>query len=466
VLKSKEVEDTGLMDYVKKAYAGESVKVPIYKFDPTGETEAKGKGRVRWLSTRIYPLKDKRGKVINIVITHEDVSEIKNAEEKRRELESQLRQAHKMESIGTLAGGISHDFNNILSAILGNADMAIDDLPEQSPARYSIDQITLAGHRARDLVKQILAFSRQTEHELKPVKVSLIVREALKLLRPSLPSTIQIRQRIIADRDVVLADPTQIHQVLMNLCTNALNAMFIEGGVLEVNLNDVELDAESAAYYEDLAPGSYLKIEVSDTGHGMKREVMDKIFDPYFTTKERGEGTGMGLAVVHGIVKNFDGSIIVHSEPGKGTAFTVFFPLFENAVKEKSEAFEPVSGGNERILFVDDEEALVNLGKRMLQKLGYEVEIRASSIEALEAFRSQPERYDLVITDMTMPYMTGETLIKEILSIRPDIPIILCTGFSDVITEEKAKDIGIKAFVFKPIIKRELAKTIRELLDE
>ncbi|MEE8553007.1 MAG: PAS domain S-box protein [Desulfobacterales bacterium] len=280
VLKSKEVEDTGLMDYVKKAYAGESMKVPIYKFDPTGETEAKGKGRVRWLSTRIYPLKDKSGKVINIVITHEDVSEIKYAEEKRKELDSQLRQAHKMESIGTLAGGISHDFNNILSAILGNADMAIDDLPEQSPARYSIDQIIQAGHRARDLVKQILAFSRQTEHESKPVKVSLIVREALKLLRPSLPSTIKIRQRIIADRDVILADPTQIHQILMNLCTNVLHAMFIGGGVLEVQLSDMEFDAESAVYYEGLEPGSYIKLEVSDTGHGMNREVMDKIFDP------------------------------------------------------------------------------------------------------------------------------------------------------------------------------------------
>ena len=431
------------------------------------EAEIKKKdGSCAWVSTNARLLLDEEGNFLGVEGVTRNITQLKKAEEEKENLEAQLQQAQKMESIGTLAGGIAHDFNNILSAIIGNAEIAQYDITEQNPARFCTDQIIQAGYRATDLVKQILAFSRQTEQELKLIKISSIVKEALKLLRPSLPSTIQITQQITAKKDTIMADPTHIHQVLMNLCTNAMHSMFPEGGSLEVSLNDVDLDSETALSYQGLVPGSYIKLIVSDTGHGMEREVMERIFDPYFTTKEKGEGTGLGLAVVHGIVKSHGGAITVHSEPGKGTTFNILLPLMESDVELRSVASKPDLKGNERIMFVDDEKTLVNLGKRMLQKLGYEVETRTSSIEALEAFRSQPERYDLIITDLTMPNMTGDKLAKELLRIRPDIPIILCTGFSEIITESRAKGIGIKAFIMKPIVKAEIAETIREVLDQ
>lgn len=371
-----------------------------------------------------------------------------------------------MEAMGTLAGGIAHDFNNILLAVMGNAEISLYSLPEQSPVRYSIAQILKASERARDLVKQILTFSRQSEYELKPVKVSVIIQEALKLLRASLPTTIEIRQRITADRDTVLADPTQIHQVLMNLCTNADHAMRERGGVLNVGLSSVTLDFEGAVKYPDLRPGSYLKLTVSDTGHGMPPEVLDRIFDPYFTTKEKGVGTGLGLAVIHGIVSSMNGAISVDSQPGRGTTFCVFFPLTEVKDTLESRVVEAVPLGNERILFVDDEEFIADLGKRMLERLGYDVAVRTSSIEALKAFQARPDKFDLIITDMTMPQMTGEKLAQKLLEIRPDIPIILCTGFSALISENKAKDMGIKGFVMKPFVIQDLAKMIRRVLEE
>ncbi len=410
------------------------------------------------------PLFHEDGSVSKMTI-YRDITDRIKAEEHRRLLETQLRQAQKMEAIGTLAGGIAHDFNNILSAIMGNAELALDDIPEENPAIYSVDQILRAGHRARDLVAQILAFSRQSERELKPVKVGLVVKEALKLLRPSLPSTIQIRQSITGDRDITMADPTQIHQVLLNLCANALHAMHADGGVLEIRLGSVDVDFDAAANYPDLQPGSYIKLAIGDTGHGMDANVIERIFDPYFTTKERGEGTGMGLAVVHGIMKNLGGSIMVHSEPGRGTTFNVLFPLIDKDLEIKHMTPGSIPGGSERILLVDDEETLVDMGKQILQKLGYEVDTRTSSIEALEAFRSRPDRFDLIITDMTMPNMTGDRLASELLRIRPDIPIILCTGFSEKVTEHRAKDIGVKAFIMKPMVRAEIAKIIRKVLD-
>jgi CheY-like chemotaxis protein len=319
--------------------------------------------------------------------------------------------------------------------------------------------------RAKDLVQQILIFSRQSKQEQKPLQMDSIVKEGLKLLRASIPTTIEIRPNIERERGMALGDPTQLYQVLVNLCVNAAHAMREKGGVLGVSLMNVDFDAASAQQ-PDLKPGPYLRLTVSDTGHGMERAVMQRIFDPYFTTKGPGEGTGMGLAVVHGIVKNHGGAITVDSEPGKGTAFHVYFPRMERGGGPEAEAAASVPTGSERILFVDDEKTLVDMVKQMIESLGYKAVGRTSSIEALEAFRAQPGQFDLVITDQTMPNMTGEMLTKELLRIRPDIPIILCTGYSELITEEKARALGIRKLLMKPVVRAELARIIRHVLDQ
>ncbi|NVM57215.1 MAG: response regulator [Desulfobacterales bacterium] len=393
---------------------------------------------------------------------------LRESEEKYRLVETCRRQSQKMEAIGTLAGGIAHDFNNILAAVLGYVELAKDDVPEGSPAQASLEEVFRAANRAKGLVKQILAFSRQREQERKPLQVSPIVKEALKLLRASLPTTIEIRQYIKTESGTVLADPTDLHQMLMNLCTNAAYAMRNKVGMLEVSLVDVDLPLEvvGQAHPSHLPPGAYLRLSVKDTGHGMERSVIERIFDPFFTTKERGEGTGIGLAAVHGIVESHGGGITVDSEPGKGATFKVFLPRLETGVTPETEILAPIYVGNERILFVDDEQTLVNMGRPMLERLGYKVVASSSSIEALEIFRADPDRFDLVITDETMPHMTGARLAKELIRIRPDIPIILCTGFSEVMTADKAMAIGIQEFVMKPIVRREMAETIRRVLDQ
>lgn len=384
----------------------------------------------------------------------------------KNKMEIQLRQAHKMEAIGTLAGGIAHDFNNILSAVIGYTQIALDDVPEGSVLQNNLQEVLKAGHRARDLVRQILAFSRQAEQEQKPMEISPIVKEVLKLLRASLPATIEIRQNIETDLGTVLADATQIHQIMMNLCTNAAHAMDKGGGVLEVNLANVELGPDFTSQYPDVDPGPYLRLSVSDTGHGMPLSIVERIFDPFFTTKERGGGTGMGLAIVHGIVKSYGGTIRVFTDPENGSTFHIYLPLTDREVKLETGIEEPIPTGNEHILFIDDERAIVDVGKQILERLGYDVVTITSSLEALELFRAQSDKFDLVITDMTMPDMTGEELAREFMSIRPDIPIILCSGYRKKIMEVKAKDIGIRAFVGKPILKREIAETIRRVLDE
>jgi PAS domain S-box-containing protein len=418
----------------------------------------------------------------------------------QKHLEAQIRQTQKMEALGTLAGGIAHDFNNMLYAVIGYAELALGDAPKGTLLQSHLQEVVKAANRAKDLVKQILTFSRQTEDELRPVQVKLIVKEALKLLRASLPTTIEIRQNIQSD-SVVLADPAQIQQVLMNLCTNAAHVMREEGGILEVSLSSAECGVRSADLEKDdkhsafpgpdlthgrngvfqsrcaragrnrqsaigLAPGPHLRLTVSDTGHGMTPDVMERIFEPFFTTKEVGEGTGMGLSVVHGTVKSLGGTITVDSQPGNGSTFRIYLPLAERELEPEVETEKAVPTGEERILFIDDEQVLANMGKQMLERLGYEVASRTSSIEALELFRAQPDRFDLVITDMTMPNMTGEKLAAEIMNIRPDIPIILCTGFSEHISEEKAKEMGIRTFVMKPLARRDLAGTIRKVLDK
>ena len=395
-----------------------------------------------------------------------EIAEHKRAEEEEDKLKAQIQRAQRMEAIGTLAGGIAHDFNNILTAIIGYTELLRYDLPEDSKAQANLEAIYEAGIRAKDLVHQILTFSRQSEEERKPLRISAVIKEALKLLRASLPSTIEIRQNLESESDTVLANPTQIHQVLLNLCTNSAQAMREKGGVLEVSLEDADLDSEAAASHPDVKPGGYVKLTVRDTGSGIAPEIVERIFDPYFSTREPEQGTGMGLAVVHGIVESTGGSIVVESKLGKGTAIHVFFPRIRGKPTPEARVLNPFPSGNERILFVDDEKALVDIGVQLLEHLGYRVVARTSSIEALEVFRNQPEKFDLVVSDQTMPNMTGEMLAKELIRIRPDIPVVLCTGYSEMISEEKAAALGIKKLVMKPILMREISQTVRQILDQ
>jgi len=395
-----------------------------------------------------------------------EIAEDRRAEEEENKRKAQLQRAQRLEAIGRLAGGIAHDFNNILAAIIGYAELLRYDLPEDSKAQGSVEAIYEAGIRAKDLVQQILTFSRQSEEEKKPLRISIVVREALALVRAALPATIEIRQKLASESDTVLANPMQIHQVLINLCTNAALAMGEKGGVLEISLEDADFDSEATASNPDLKPGGYVKLTIKDTGSGIAPEIVDRIFDPYFSTREPEHGTGMGLAVVHGIVKGSGGSIGVDSIVGEGTAIYVFFPRIEKRITPDARVLSPFPSGNERILFVDDEKALVDIGVQLLEHLGYQVVGRTSSIEALEAFRNQPEKFDLVVSDQTMPNMTGEMLAKELIRIRPDIPIVLCTGYSEIISEEKAAALGIKKLIMKPILMREISQTIRQILDQ
>jgi len=413
-------------------------------------------GTLYHVESTISPIRDAAGMTTGYVTLRRNVT-------REMELETQLRQAQKMEAIGTLAGGIAHDFNNILSPIVGYTEMALVDLPEDSRTASDLQEVLTASRRAADLVTQILTFSRQQEEERHPIRVCPIAKEALKLLRASLPSTIEMRPRIVAEPDVVLADPTQIHQVLMNLCTNAGHAMRETGGTLTVELTN--LDATAEPPHEGLEPGHYLRLTVADTGHGMEPDVLARIFEPYFTTKETGEGTGLGLAVVHGIVESYGGAIAVESEIGRGTTFEILLPLAEREEADAA-ASGPAPRGRERVLLVDDEPTVVEMVQQMLERLGYEVVSHTSSTEALAAFERGPDQFDLVVTDMTMPHMTGTDLSKELMEIRPDVPIIMCTGFSELITEGKAEAMGIRALLMKPIVRRDLAEAIRRAFGE
>jgi PAS domain S-box-containing protein len=411
--------------------------------------------------TTVSSVRDSIGTIINYVFILRDITN-------ELRLERELRQSQKMEAIGTLAGGIAHDFNNILTAIIGYTDMAQRKTSKNQAVVHDLERVQQASSRAKELVSRILAFSRQGEQERKPVQVASIVEEVLKLLRSALPTTIEIHRHITtsSNGDTVLADPTQLHQVLMNLGTNAAHAMRDQGGVLGVSLSDVDADASLIAHNPDLRPGPCVRLTVSDTGHGMEDNVKERIFDPYFTTKKVGEGTGMGLAVVQGIIKNHGGAISVYSEPGRGTTFHIFLPKFAGELVNQATADELPSGGTERILFVDDELMLAELGQELLESLGYTVTVTLNGLEALKLFRSAPQEFDLVITDMTMPGLTGKELARELMAVRPDIPIILCTGFSEQINEKQAKETGIRGYVMKPYATNSLNKTIRKLLAE
>ncbi|MBW1897823.1 MAG: PAS domain S-box protein, partial [Deltaproteobacteria bacterium] len=418
------------------------------------ELKRKDGGRVS-IEVSAIPIKLK-GKKLVVGIAR-DITE-------RKRLEGSLRQAQKMEAIGTLAGGIAHDFNNILSPLLGYAEMLKEDLPADHPFQANADAMLHAALRARDLVKQILIFSRKSESEIKPIKLQPILKEALKLLRSSIPKTIDIQKDIDSRCGVINADPTHIHQIVMNLATNAYHAMENTGGKLTVTLKQILIE-QKYSEYSDLLPGTYAQLTVADTGIGMESTVLDKVFDPYFTTKEEGKGTGLGLSVVHGIVKECGGDIRIYSEPGKGTDIHVYMPVIESKAEKRVEQTGLIPGGTERILLVDDEEVIVSLEQQLLERLGYNVTIRTGSIEALEAFKANSGKFDLIITDMTMPNMTGIQLAQEIKKIKATIPIIICTGFSNQLTDEKCRTLGIQGYVMKPVVIRELAETIRKALD-
>ena len=395
-----------------------------------------------------------------------DITNRKRAEQEKARLESQLRQAQKMEAIGTLAAGIAHDFNNLLFSASGFTELALAEVDKPSQAATYLGQVMIAHQRAAELVKQILAFSRQSDQERQPLRLQSVLKEALRLLRASLPSTIGFRQDIDPSTGFVLADPTEIHQVIMNLCANAYQAMREKGGLLAVSLKEVDVGLEQAAADIHLNPGRYACLTVADTGCGMDAKVLGRVFEPYFTTKGPGEGTGMGLSTVHGIVNSHQGAIHAYSEPGQGATFRVYFPLHVHETPTDREA-TPDAGpvhGTERILFVDDEPQIVMLGKRVLEALGYDVQACTASLDALETFRADPRQFDAVVTDQTMPGLTGMQLAKELLKLRPDLPIILCTGFSEAATKAKVREAGIREYVNKPVLTQDLARAIRRAL--
>ena len=442
------------------------------------------------------PITDAAGGITGVVLVFRDIAERRQAEEalqrsheelevrvrertaelqqaydklmqetrERERVEGQLRQAQKMEALGTLTGGIAHDFNNMLAAIIGFTEIAMDGTPADSRLQRQLARVLEAGVRGRDLVRQMLTFSRQTEQEKKPLSLDSIVKETAKMLRASIPASISMRVEVKSESCYVFADPVQIQQVVMNLCTNSAHAMREKGGILDIELSECSV-SPSGGRSQGIKPGLYVKLTVRDTGAGISPEIIGKIFDPFFTTKKPGEGTGLGLSVVDGIVTQHDGYITVASEPGEGSVFTVYLPRVAGIAPTETARGDAVPGGSERVLFVDDEEALVEMGQELLEALGYRVTTRTRSTDALATLKADPTAYDLIITDQTMPDMTGIELAKAVLALRPDMPVILCTGFSHLVDADQARAAGIREFALKPLTKAEIAETIKKVLD-
>ncbi len=418
-------------------------------------------GTIRWVRDRAYPIRDDNGLVYRLVGTAEDITE-------QRQLEGQLLQAQKMEAIGTLAGGIAHDFNNILAAILGYTELLQMQLGDQPETKTFLAALNQAGLRAKTLVRQILAFSRRGEHERRSVSLAEVLQEPLSLLRATTPATIAFDVKLDADLPPVLADATQIHQVIMNLGTNAAHAMRDAPGTLTVGLSLVEVTAEQTRTSTRLRPGPHQLLIVGDTGRGMTRETLKRIFEPFFTTKAPGEGTGLGLSVVHGIMQAHEGDIQVDSTPGQGTVFRLYFPLRAHVADDASvadDAGAPPRGAGERVLLIDDEEPIVHVGRIMLRELGYDAEASTDVEAALERVRAAPGEFALVITDLTMPAMTGVDFARGLLALRPDLPVIITTGYNAILTEEKIRELGISSLVLKPFTLRDLARAIRRALE-
>ncbi|MBP7528432.1 MAG: PAS domain S-box protein [Syntrophorhabdaceae bacterium] len=403
--------------------------------------------------------KDETGKTLGIFAAARDITE-------KNRLERHLRESHKMEAIGTLAGGIAHDFNNIIAGIIGFTEMVLEDIPEDNPAHRRLGYILKGAHRGRDLVKQILAFSRRSEQEKKVVSLSQIIDEVVSLVRATLPATIEIKTTSSVASDLVLADPTQIHQVVINLCSNAAHAMSARGGVLEISLAAGIISSREHSPHQDLEPGSYVKLTVVDNGDGMEPGILEHIFEPFFTTKSAGEGTGLGLAVVHGIVRNHNGVITASSEPGKGSSFTIYLPRIQTAQADETEKGEAALGGDESILIVDDEELIVEMSIQRLQRFGYQATGVTGSIRALEIFRNDPDAYDLIVTDHLMPDMTGLELAGELLRIKPGIRIIMCSGLHEPVPLDRIRQAGIREFFTKPVDRNEFVRIVRNVLDD
>ncbi len=421
-------------------------------------------------SFKIIPLQEDHG-ATHMAITIHEMSrgeQIKSNISAKNDFDlgNKQLQTQKMEAIGSLAAGIAHEFNNILWIINGNIELAMGTIPDGDPARYHLEQVEEVGLRAKDLVAQIISFTRQSGQYYEPLKLDLVIKEFLKLLRSSIPSTIKIKHHISTEFNTIMADLTQINLLLLNMCSNAAHYMKDTGGILEVSLVNIDLDTDDAVFQKKLSPGKYVVLTILDTGPGFEQEVMDRIFSPYFTTERDHASTGMELSVVNTIVKNHNGAITVHSELGKGTVFHIFLPCKENceSIMQTNEIV-PLSTGNEQILFVDDEAAIVDASKRTLERLGYSVITATSGVEALKLFRDNAEMFDIVVTDMTMPELTGVDLAKEVLSMRPQTPMILCTGYSTLITPEKSKQLGFKDFLMKPVSKRKMAESVRHILD-
>lgn len=390
----------------------------------------------------------------------------KKFEKERGELETQLFQLKKMETIGTLAGGIAHDFNNILTPILGYTDMALEELPDESTLRFDIEQINQAATRGKDLVQQILTFSREVNFDKKPIQLNLVVKEVLNLLKASFPTGIEVKQNLSPDIGTILADATHMHQIIMNLCTNASYAMMNTGGILEVKLDVITADRDLIKQVTNLKKGRYVRLILSDTGHGMDNKTKERIFEPFFTRKEVGSGSGLGLSVVHGIVNNYGGAITVDSTLGKGTTFTIYLPQYGTNPVSNSESNKTVTKGNEYILFVDDEQEITYMGKKMLENMGYKVTIKTDSLSALEEFKLNPEKYSLLVTDQTMPRMFGTELAIRMREIRPELKVIIITGYIDKLSEDMINESGVSEIIMKPLILSDFSKIIRKVLDE
>lgn len=447
-------EKTGILTALKQVHqTAEPIHVPSSLYEDSRI--------VIWVDNYIYPLKS--GEIVAIF---DDITDQKELEEERAAIEERLRQAQKMEAVGTLAGGIAHDFNNILAGIIGYTELLLDDIPSEMPYRENAQAILKSSNRAKNLVRQILDFSRQVKHTKEPIRLGPVIEESVKLLRASIPTTIEMKCELPQDDAVVRGDPTQVHQVIMNLASNAADAMAERGGKLSLTLESIAIGVDGGGKFIDLKPGRYHKITVEDTGQGMDHQTVSRIFEPFFTTKEVGKGTGPGLSVVHGIVKDHGGEITVDSQPNRGTVFSVYLPATDLHQAAVSTQRASLPRGTESILFVDDEQTLVDFNEQMLKRLGYDVTATMSSLDALKAIENDPNKFDLVITDMTMPKMTGLDLAKEIVSIRPDMPIILCTGFSNQLDDEKLRVSGIKKLLMKPLSFKDAAFAIRELLDK
>jgi PAS domain S-box-containing protein len=427
----------------------------------TGQLKKKhGNGEPVELDITTSPIADASGEISGSVLVMRDVT-------RQKKLEDQLLQSQKIQALGTLAGGIAHDFNNILSAIIGYTDLTLFDAPREGRIRANLMAVLSACDRAKSLVKQILTFSRKADHDVGSVDLCPLIKETMKFLAATLPSNIEIRTRLEPVFAYMMTDPVRIYQVILNIGTNAAYAMRETGGILEVVLRRVELDENTARQHATLKPGEYLLLSVSDTGCGMSGKTLSRVFEPFFTTKKEGEGTGLGLALVHGIVQSHGGAITVYSEEGCGSTFNIYLPASESSPKEEEQTDKrPLPVGTERILFVDDEKELVDIGEQILKRLGYRVTATTSSAEALRLFQVNPEAFDLIITDQTMPRMTGRELAQKMLAIRPDIPVIICTGFSVSIPErQEAKTLSVRHVIMKPLVIKEMALAVRSVLD-